>query len=157
MEEETANTKTAFDAAIQNHQLEIIKAAIPYINTTEQRMISVYVKASELMDTISIFQKPNNSISICSQETGSGSPLDMLNDIKAVCTNTEKETINMIVNFLNAFQLYNTYKDAFGADDTIFANALGGNSSTNMFDTLKELLTPEQQQMFDTFSIMFNS
>jgi hypothetical protein len=157
MEEETTNTKTAFDAAIQNHQLEIIKAAIPYINTSEQKVISVYVKATELMDTISIFQKPNNSIGICSQENGNGSPLDMLNDIKAVCTNTEKEAINMIVNFLNAFQLYNTYKSTFGADGDIFANSLDGNSANNMFDTLKELLTPEQQKMFDTFSIMFNT
>lgn len=157
MEEETANTKTAFDAAIQKHQLEIIKAAIPYINSSEQKMISVYVKASELVDTISIFQKPDNSISICSQENGNGSPLDMLNDIKAVCTNTEKESINMIINFLNAFQLYDTYKSTFGDDENIFANAFGGDSPTNIFDTFKELLSPEQQQMFDTFSVMFNT
>ncbi len=157
MEEEYSKTKTAFDAAIQIHQLEIIKAAIPYINASEQKLISVYVKASELVDTITIFQKPEASVGICSLGDKKGSLLDMLNDIKAVCTNTEKETVNMLINFLNAFQLYNTYKDTFGDNENIFANALGGNSSSNMFDTLKDLLTPEQQKMFETYSVMFNS
>lgn len=157
MEEENAKTKTAFDAAIQIHQLEIIKAAIPYINASEQKLISVYVKASELMDTITIFQKPEASVGICSLGDKEGSLLDMLTDIKAVCTNTEKETVNMLINFLNAFQLYNTYKDTFGDNENLFANALGGNSSGNMFDNLKDLLTPEQQKMFETYSVMFNS
>jgi hypothetical protein len=30
-------------------------------------------------------------------------------------------------------------------------------TSNNMFDTLKELLTPEQQTMFNTYSALFSS
>lgn len=153
MEDENIKTKTAFDAATQKHQLEIIKAAIPYIGTSEQKLISVYVKATELADTITIFQKPESSIGICSLGNKQGSILDLLNDIKVVCTNTEKETINMITNYLNAFQLYNSYQKTFGNDE----NENNQNSPNGMFDHLKDLLTPEQQKMFETYSVMFNS
>lgn len=155
MEEENFKQKTAFDTALQNHQLEIIKAAVPYINASEQKLISVYVKASELADTIHIFQKPGNSVGICSQENKDGSILDMLNDIRAVCTNTEKETINMLINYLNAFQLYGSYKTTFGDQEPTYTQ--NTSNPNNMYDNLKELLTPEQREMFDTFSIMFNS
>lgn len=144
---EHSNVKTHFDAALQKHHLEIIKAAIPYINTSEQKMISIYVKLSELIETISVFQKPESSVGICSADND-GSILDMLNDIKEVGTAKEKETIDMLINYMNAFQLYNTYKSTFKDED---AQEFGG------FDTLKQMLTPEQQQMFDTYSCMFSN
>jgi hypothetical protein len=144
--------KTAFDAATQNHQLEIIKAAIPYINVSEQRLISVFVKFSELRDTISIFQKPESSIGICSLGTNKGSTLDMLNDIKSVCTNAEKERINLIINFMDATRLYSSYRETYGDE----RNPNQPNTS-NLFESLKKLLTPEQQKMFDTYSLMLNT
>lgn len=153
MAEESNHAKTAFDEATQQHQLEIIKAAIPYINTSEQKVISIYVKVSELADTIKIFQKPKADIGICSQGENSGSMLDMLNDIKSVCTNTEQETINMIINYFNAFQMYRTYQQSCDNDE----NDTSQPNSSNMFENLKGLLTPEQQQMFETYNVMFNS
>ncbi|MFA9378866.1 MAG: hypothetical protein ACERKZ_19285 [Lachnotalea sp.] len=153
MEEETIRTKTTFDTVTQKHQLEIIKAAIPYINNSEQKLVSVYVKVSELMDTVTIFQKPESSVGICSTGDNEGGILNMLNDIKAVCTSKEKETINMVINYMNAFQLYNSYQDTYSDTE----NTYNENSSSNMFDNLKDLLTPEQQKMFETYSVMFNS
>lgn len=152
MAEDNIKAKTAFDAATQSHHLEIIKAAIPYINTSEQRVISVYVKASELVETMTIFRRPETNIGITAQGNGGGSMLDMLNDIKAVCTNKEQETINMIINFFNAYQMYHTYNQAFGDNED-----MSQPNSSSVLDNLKELLTPEQQQMFDTYSGIFNT
>lgn len=153
MEEEKINAKTAFDAATQPHHVEIIKAAIPYINTSEQRVFSVFVKASELAETISVFQRPNANIGITAQGAPKGNMMDMLNDIKAVCTNREQDTINMIINFFNAYQMYRSYNQSFGGGDE---NASQPNTS-NMFDNFKDLLSPEQRQMFDTYSMMMNT
>ncbi|PXV85582.1 hypothetical protein C8E03_11613 [Lachnotalea glycerini] len=152
MEEDNIKAKTAFDAAIQTHHLEIIKAAIPYINTSEQKVISVFVKAAELAETINIFQKPEASIGICSLGNNSGTILDMLNDVKTVCNTKEQDIINMIINYYNAFQMYNTYRQSYDDND----NMEHPNSST-LYNNLKDLLTPEQQQMFETYSLMFNS
>lgn len=151
MEEETIKAKTAFDAATQSHHLEIIKAAIPYINNSEQRVISVYVKASELAETMEIFRKPEASIGITAQGSEGASVMDMLNDIKAVCTSKEQETINMMINFSNAFQMYQSYSQTFGDSGMEQPN------SSNMLDGLKGLLTPDQQKMFETYSVMFNT
>ncbi|KAB1439414.1 hypothetical protein [Candidatus Galacturonibacter soehngenii] len=153
MEEEKIKAKTAFDAATQSHHLEIIKAAIPYINNSEQRVISVYVKASELAETISLFRRPNTNIGITAQGSGNGgSMMDMLNDIKAVCTAREQEAVNMFINFFNAYEMYRTYNQTFGDGDS-----QSQNNSSNMFDSIKGMLSPEQQQMFDTYSSMLNT
>lgn len=153
MEEEKIKAKTAFDAATQSHHLEIIKAAIPYINNSEQRVISVYVKASELIETATMFRRPDTNIGITAQGSGSsGSMMDMLNDIKAVCTAREQEAVNMFINFFNAYQMYRTYNQTFGDEDS-----QSQTNSSNMFDNLKGMLTPEQQQMFDTYSTMLNT
>jgi len=157
MEEEKSNTKTAFDAAFQNHQLELIKTAVPYISTSEQKFMSIFIKFSELMDTITIFQRAGNGVGICALEEKEGTVLDMLNDIKSVCTKPEKETVNMLINFLNAFQLYNTYKNTMEDNDLTAESTSSENSSGNMFEVLKELLSPEQQKMFETYSILLNS
>lgn len=153
MEEERNKAKTAFDAATQSHHLEIIKAAIPYINNSEQRVISVYVKASELAETITLFGSPNANIGITAQGSGNGGGmLEMLNDIKAVCTTKEQEAVNMVINFFNAYQMYHSYSQAFGDEEYTSQS-----NSSNMFDNLKGMLTPEQQSMFDTYSSMLNT
>ncbi|WP_099468426.1 hypothetical protein [Konateibacter massiliensis] len=151
MANENTGARTIFDSATQSHQLEIIKAAIPYINNSGQRAMSVFVKASELAETVSLFQRPDAGIGITAQSEGSKNPMDMLNDIKAVCTGKEQETVNMIINYFNAFQLYRTYHRDFGGDNVSQPN------SGNAFQSMKELLTPDQQKMFETYSLMFNS
>lgn len=151
MEEDNIKAKTAFDAATHTHYLEIIKAAIPYIGSSGQRVVSMYVKASELAETMTMFSRPDSGIT-AQGSGGGGSMLDMLNDIKAVCTNKEQESINMIINFFNAYQIFGNYNQTFGN-----VESMSQPNSSNLFDNLKDLLTPEQQKMFDTYSMMFNT
>lgn len=151
MENNQSNCKTAFDSALEQHNLEIIKAAIPYLNTTEQTFISVYVKFFELVGTITMVNN-KKGMGICSMEAKQGSLLDMLTDIKSVCTKKECETIDMILNLFSAFELYETYKETFTGE----SSDGNGNSEAFSFNALKSMLSPEQQQMLDAYSMMFN-
>lgn len=137
---------TTFDSLVQTQQLQIIKAAIPYIQTSEQKFLSIYVKFLELNQTIHLFNKKDNALKACSVDTETESPTElpirMLNDVRCYCTDSEKETIDMILNFFSAFELYRSYLDTPEAKST---------RNENPFSFIKNFLSPEQKEIFETY------
>ncbi|RDU22999.1 hypothetical protein [Anaerosacchariphilus polymeriproducens] len=150
MSDETNSNMTTFDSVIQTKQLQIIKAAIPYIQTTEQKFLSIYVKYLELNQTINLFNKKEDALKMCSVDSESDSPnekpIRMLNDIRNYCSDTEKETIDMILNFFNAFEIYNSYLKKQGD---------GTGKSESPLSFFKNFMTPEQKEVFETYKTQF--
>ena len=138
---------TDLDSIVSAKQLKMMKAAIPYIPTGEQKFISIYVKFTELMNTYKLFNnKDEEFVGICSVPEESKNPTEMLNAIKCYCDDQEKEMIDMLFNFLSAASLFNTYKSQ--SDDS-------SGDSSNSFDFLSmmtNMLSPEQRSMMDTYS-----
>lgn len=147
MEDEGNVKMTSFDRIVQNKNLQLIKAAIPHMNSAEQKFLSVYVKVLELMNAVSLVNNPEESVKICSVEQEGEPTLNMLNDIRCYCSETEKESIDLLINFMNAYQLYRTYKASAdspeGAEDSMLA--------------VRSMLTPEQQSMFETYKTLFGT
>ncbi|MFP3154520.1 hypothetical protein LQZ18_08855 [Lachnospiraceae bacterium ZAX-1] len=108
MENEPDIQMTSFDTMVQSRQMQMLKAAIPYINLAQQRMLSVYVKYLELQRTMQIFGSPQTSLQMCSVTDRNEAPIQMLNDIRVFCNDTEKESIDMIMSFLQMFSTYET-------------------------------------------------
>lgn len=109
MEQETANHATTLDALIQDRQLQMMKAAIPYINNSNQKTMAFLIKFLELQRTIHIFDSPNASMQICSvQEDEEPLPLQMLNALREFCTEKEQETLDLLMNYLQMFSAYET-------------------------------------------------
>ncbi len=110
MEQENQTFMTAFDNLIQNKQLLILKAAIPYMTGNPQKAISIFAKYYELIKTVQMSQGENSALSMCSVNTQNPSekPLQLLKDIRCYCTDAEKETIDFFVDF---FQMYETYEN----------------------------------------------
>ena len=140
---------TVFDSLISNKQIQIIKAAIPYVSISQQKFISVYVQIEELKNTMQLFQQPDiNTVGICSIPDEEKNPDDMINAIKCYCDDAEKEFLDIVLNFMSAFRLYNTYKGQSSGehdDQSPFGNM-------NPINAMKSMLSPEQQAMFDTYS-----
>lgn len=147
MSDESISNMTTFDSVIQTQQLQIIKAAIPYIQTSEQKLISIYVKMLELNQTIRLFDKKEDVLKMCSVDTENTSPserpIHMLNDIRGFCSEREKETIDMLLNFLNAFEIYKNYEEVYEGDTK--------KRSESPFSFLKNFLTPEQKELVETY------
>lgn len=139
---------TPFDTLTFNSRLQMMKAIIPYMQTSQQKIFSLFIKFSEIQNTIHLFEEDENKLSACSVHAPNDSPLDILKDIRNYCSEKDQETIDMAINFYNAMQMYSTYKDAMQESD---------GESGNPFDQLKMFLTPEQQEMFNTYSTMFNN
>lgn len=136
-----------FDSIVSARQLQIMKAAIPYIPTGEQKFISMFVKLRELMNTYQLFNRSSEElVGICSVPEESRNPVEMLNAIKVYCNENETDQIDLMLNMLSAASIYNVYKKQSTASST---------SSQNNFDfmsVVKGMLTPEQQTMFETYS-----
>lgn len=149
---------TPFDSMVSDNQLQIIKAAIPFLSAREQQFFSVYVKYIEFSHTLNLVREPGlNTLSSCSISEEQHSTADMLAAIKQYCTDKEKEMIDLLSNFLSAYQMYHAYQELVPKDKNQ-PNAQKKESNTSsMADTLKGMLTPEQQSMLGTCMKLFPS
>lgn len=114
MSNEQTLKMTELDYLTASPHLQMIKAALPYINIQEQRIFSLLVKIGELQRTVQLFgNSEEGDLSICSLEDDApASPVDMLNAMKPFGTEAEQDFIDLIVNFLQGSQLYQSYMDS---------------------------------------------
>lgn len=141
---------TEFDAVVSSHQLQMLKAAIPYISASQQQVLSIYVKIMELTNTFQLVQKKEvQSLGICSVSSQKKNVSEMLNSMKRFCTDEEKEMIDLLFNFLSAFRIYNSYKEIVPQEN--------GKKEGGPMDAIKNMLSPEQKNMFDTYSSILSS
>lgn len=109
---------TELDSLTAAPHLQMIKAALPYIQTPEQqRFFSIFTKVSELERTIRLFsEKEEGTLGICSlNEDEPATPLDMLNAMKPYGTQSEQDFIDLIINFLQSSQIYRSYQESAGS------------------------------------------
>ncbi len=104
----------ALDQLVQNRQLQMMKAIIPYMEHPTQRFLSIYLKLTELQNTIRLFQHGNNlhmsELNACQNESQENRMLQMMNDLKAYMNPEDRENIE---NMLNYMELFSTYGDLF--------------------------------------------
>ena len=79
-------------------------------------------------------------MSACSLEPEHASFQEMLQDIRNFCTQAEQEMIDQCINIFQMINLYSSFQNS-------------GSSS----DMMKNLLSPEQQSLFETYQSMFTS
>lgn len=173
MKQEQTLKMTDLDYMTASPHLQMIKAALPYINVQEQRIFSLLVKVSELERTMKLFtDKEEGALGICSLEKDEpSSPLDMLNAMKPFGSQDEQDFIDLIANFLQGSRLYQSYSQATPgsrpADDTSApggdappdgrSGSAGGSPWPFSMDQLKNMLPPEQQSQLETAQLMMQT
>lgn len=167
MEEQEKIYMTEFDMKFQGGNLQIIKAILPFIDINQQRILAVYIKFLEFSNTLNYFNNGRHDVGICNTVHDKKSPLEMLNCIKEYCNKSQRESLEMIINYFNIMEMFQTYKDMMGNSDIFsFHNDneepnenYNANSDYhfNPMDMMKTMLTPEQQSMFETYSALFNN
>ena len=146
-----------FEDKITTHNMKLIKTALPYIQISEQRFFSIYLKFSEFVNTIQFFSKNDTTLTACEhQSNAQGNMLEMVTALKNVCNQAEQETLDMLLNFLQAMQLYQTYSTFYQTSEEFQQNEDTSNTTPfQSMDLLKSFLTPEQQSMFETYKSLF--
>lgn len=186
MNDEQALKMTDLDYKTAVPHLQMIKAALPYVNGSEQRLFSLFVKVSELQHTMQLFDDAEEGVvGICSLEADApSSPLDMLNAMKPFGSESEQEFIDLIINFLESSKIFQNYRDSFDPDadltlhrqqESDVVRSQSGNSGkerqaqrpnenkrrndTRRFpiDQFKNILPPEQQSRFETAQMIMQT
>lgn len=187
-----------------NKPLNILKASLPYVPSTMQKVISYYIKIEEFNIMRNSFNtSPDDLLSACdngSDNNHKNNPIELINAVKPYLNSEEKNLIDMFMNMVNAFNMYNTYKslnlpalrpesfnfnnpdgtlynsgnkpDASNIENDSFINGTDynndnpdnkqSNSSPNNIpanidiDALKNMLSPSQRAIFDTYSSLLN-
>lgn len=145
MDQDPKEQLTEFDSLICDHRMQLLKAAIPYISRPRQRTLSFIIKFAELNSAIKLFSGKEDSLSICSAPAGEDTLPDMVHTLKQYCTPQEADLLDLIQNFTQSFGLYRQYQ-ATEKDRSDSEKTGGGHTP---FDILKNMMTPEQQGIFE--------
>lgn len=137
MEDWNTNQMTPFDQRISTHSLQLIKLLIPYLPPQSQRMFAVYVKFLEFQYTLSSFQlfkqKPFSTQNI-------------FQEMKPYMPSSACESIDNIMNILNMMEMFQSMHEASDS-----------NSDFDPMAMMQNMLTPEQQGMFEMYNTMFTT
>lgn len=131
---------TDLDYAIGDHHMQMLKAALPYMEIAQQRTMSLFIKWNELMRTMEFFDENGDGMmSICSLDNAHVSPVDMLAAVKPYANQKEQEMIDLMSKLIQSRK-----------------NRGSGRSPVSI-DQLLSMLPPEQQSRFETVKLMMQT
>lgn len=102
--------QTLLDQMVSSDRGQLIKAAIPYLPPKGQQIFSVYEKAAELLNTVSIFGRSGSESSLSAMSIPTQDPMDMINDIRSFCYGPSRDKLNQMVNMMAMVQMLQLMK-----------------------------------------------
>lgn len=141
--------QTPFDHLVVPQQLQMMKLLLPYISTSNQSMLGIFIKFLELQHTIQYFQNPRSLLKMQAFEKKEFSFINILEEFLPYLDPKQGE---MIHNMLNALQMMEMFQNISDMPDMSAADS--GGFTPDML--MKNMLSPEQQEMFDFYSNMFS-
>lgn len=175
MPEDPTIKLTDFDCIVGDHHLQMLKAALPYLQVSQQRFLSFSIKFQELQHTMSLLQNEDNaSLGICSlPEEAPHSTLDMLEAIKPYGNTDEQGFIDLVCNFIRGSRIGAQYQEMKTMET---AQSLNPETSTSSeipspntsrpttfprsripWEQLKNLLSKEQQNQLENALLMMQA
>ena len=110
MDQTNTPLMTPFDSIIQTNQLQMLKAADPHMPQQSRKSITIFIKLMELKNAFNVVGDDDAMLKMCSASVEPETPVTMLNDIRSFCTEKQQEQIDMLINF---FEMYDTYESLF--------------------------------------------
>lgn len=142
MKEEQNLKLTDLDYLTGDNHLQMMKAALPFMNASEQKALSLFIRINELRRTINLFEDESvAAMGISPSAPKNASALDMLNTIKPFANSREQDLIDVMVNFIQGFNLSNAYRES-------------NDSAKSPLEQLKNILPPEQQSRLENIQLM---
>ncbi len=134
---------------MQNRRLDMLRAAMPYAAPNLRKPIQVIIQAEELASFIQD-KDEGADINACDMKSV-GDVEGMMESLREFSVGAERETIDMILNFVRVQKMYKMYRMYMQTVDKA-----SNNGNSQMMDFLMANLTPEQQNTFSQMSAMMN-
>ena len=130
MDNDLPRPMTPFDEMVSSPELQIIKLLIPYIPASGRQMLAAFTKISELRETLSLFGRKHGGLKAQSREGGTpASIIEILDSFRPYLGTHECEMLDM---FMRVREMM------------------------SVMDLLTGMLSPDQQEMFHTYSDLFS-
>ena len=94
--------------ATQDH-LQLLKAAVPYVQSQQQKTISVLIKVIELKNILRYYSQHDRCISACAASESPPTLLDMLSDMRNYCEGSEQEMLDQWIQLAGTIELYSMF------------------------------------------------
>ncbi len=157
-----------FDTCMTTGQIGMMKGILPFVDMPIQQYLAIYIKILELQYVISFFKKNEHGISapVCDSDSGF---LSILQNVRKYSSSKDSEMIDQLLQMAKAFKMYQNYSEVLkpfmdamqmpSEEDTCSETDVDDNHeqyasqgrNNAMFTKLQNLLSPEQQAMFETF------
>ncbi len=146
----------AFDTLYTNNHIQMLKVILPRLPRERRNLFALFIKFMELQYTISYCEKKKRQINICTNDPDPKDLSSLINELQYYCTDAEQKKIKEIADMMQALEMFQEmqkYKDLFGtaANSNDDYNENGNTSGMDINDLLQNLLSPEQQAMFEMF------
>ncbi|TCT15341.1 hypothetical protein EDC18_10345 [Natranaerovirga pectinivora] len=100
---------SALDQVTNNEHMQIIKAAIPFLEHNMQKQLAIMVKFLELKNTFNLYNNDNYK-QVEQLNLGSNNREAMLSNIRSVCSDCNKNLVDIVLNMLNINKLMQNYQ-----------------------------------------------
>ncbi len=150
---------------ILNHIIDIARAAFPYLDSDSQQSVDLILKTGELMNAFQSY-KQQDTVTTFSIRKQNIDIEALLSNVRNVCYDQERELVDMVLNFMRAKTMFDTYSAfastmAFQSENTENSDGTSdrtsdGMGSPDMMEILGSLLTPEQKSTFENINMMFS-
>ncbi len=130
---------------MDQHNIDMVKAALPYMQPRTQKSFEILVKADELANTVHSLEQ--NELSACEVK----GPIDVetfLTQMRGFSNNHEREMIDNMLHFLKMQKLLFAYRSFM---------AQRPENSDNLMEFFLSQLAPEQKANFENMSMMFQA
>ncbi len=145
---------------VDEHTINIFKAALPYVGPQVQGGMNVILKANDLMNTFQDMNVPGE-LSAMGLNNEPKDPELLLTSIRGACLPREAEMIDNMLNFIKARKIFNAYQsynqNILQAAETDKNKKNSGDNNNGLLDFLMTQLSPEQRSTFEMFNMVMNS
>lgn len=138
---------TPFDELVTSPRLQMMKLLLPYAPVSQQRLLAAFIKFLELRQTIRLFSPlyrgPDARLF---RDEASSSPQEALNSLKPYLGPQEAGMLEMMMNMKDIMDMAEMMKNCSDSEGT----------APDPMDLMMGMLSPEQQEMFSSYSSMFS-
>ena len=145
----------SFDTLYTNNHIQILKVLLPYFDPGSRKNLAILIKFMELQYTMDYFSRHPLALQAASCDPKQPDIVEIFEQIKNFCTPSEKAMFEQLASMKKSMEMYEEMMSAMQLLEQ-FSSGNGGRppvppESANPFDLLKEMLSPQQQAMFELF------
>lgn len=126
---------TEFDNLTCGSYFQMIKAYVPYIDKEHQKIIAIFIRLMELIQTMDFYKTAK-----CLPDKSAREPSDIMKDIKRYCPKKDCEILETISNLGNISEAMKVYE----------------NMNKNSADGVFAFLSPKQQELYNNYKKMLD-